>query len=148
MRGPVITTDMVAEIRRLLGDGHSMRTVADMLGISRSSVKKYQTEDAIERRNVTIARTNQTYRERQRAERRNGSPPAHMAIRTASPIVRELFEEMWRQGLKQHEIARRIGVSHNVLTLWKKGRTGPSMFSAQAMADVLGYELVLQKRDV
>lgn len=145
MRGPMITPEQVVEIRRLLSEGHSMRTVATMLDISRSSVKKYKTEEAVDRRRAVVARSNQNRVTRQRAQRRSGSPPGRLVIRTASPIVRALFEEMWRQGLKQADVAEKIGVSHNVLTLWKKGKTGPSLFSIEAMAQVLGFTLTLSR---
>ena len=50
MRGPVIEPEMVQRIRRLLDEGMTQRGVAAVLGISRSSVKKYQSQEAVDRR--------------------------------------------------------------------------------------------------
>lgn len=145
MRGPVIEPETVQRIRRLLDEGMTQRGVAAVLGISRSSVKKYQTEEAVDRRRTVVARSNRNALERHRAERRNASPPGRLQIRTASPIVRALFEEMWRQGLRQADVAEKIGVSHNVLTLWKKGKNTPALYSIEAMAQVLGFTLTLSR---
>lgn len=145
MRGPVITPDMVQRIRKLLAEDLSQRAVAATLGISRSSVKKYQTEEAVERRRVIAARSSRAFEERRREARRKAAPPEHLAIRTASPIVRMLFEEMWRQGLKQADVAKRIGVHPNIMTSWKKGVNAPSLFSVEAMAQVLGFTLTLSR---
>lgn len=147
MRPPVITADQVATIRRLLAGGHSQRNVAEVLNISRASVKKYQTEEAIDRRRDIAAKANAKATSTIRQRRRKAPPPDHQAIRTASPIMRQLFEEMWRQGLRQADVGKQIGVSHNALTLWKKGHTGPSLFSVEAMAQVLGLALVLKPRE-
>jgi transcriptional regulator with XRE-family HTH domain len=145
MRRPVITAVQVEEMRRLRGDGLSFRQIAAIVGVSRETVKKYQSDQNVERKRVADRRATRRHAER---SRQHGEPKGIHTIKTASTVVRALLLEAWRQRIPQQELAKRIGVSHSVVTLWKKGKAGPSMLSVEAMADVLGYELVLQKRDV
>lgn len=76
-------------------------------------------------------------------KRRVDEPTGHNAIRTADPILRELFGVMHRRRIKMKDMADRIGRSHVALTHYKKGTTTPTMLDVIAIARELGYEVKL-----
>lgn len=147
MRGPPITADQVAEIRRLLAEGHSRRAVAALVGVSRASVDKYRSTDAVERRRAVSIRTEQKRKQARKEQSRSKAPPEHLAIKTAVPLLQELFDIAWKQGTRQQDIAAAARVSPGAVQNWKKGKADPTLRNLEAVADVLGYELVLKPRE-
>lgn len=147
MRGPPITAAQVTEIRRLLSEGHSRRAVAALAGVSRASVDKYRSAEAVERRQAVSVRMEQKRKQARKERARAKAPPEHMAIKTAVPLLQELFDIAWRQGARQRDIAAAARVSPGAVQNWKKGKTDPTLRNLEAVADVLGYVLVLKPRE-
>ncbi len=79
--------------------------------------------------------------------KRPPEPTGRNAIRTADPVLRELFAVMHRRRITMKSLAPRIGRSAVALSHYKKGTTTPSMLDVIAIADELGYELVLKPRE-
>lgn len=65
---------------------------------------------------------------------------------TASPIVRELFDVIDRLGLTYQEVSNRSGVSRPTLTRYKHGKHSPRVLDIEDIAQVLGYELKLERK--
>ncbi len=65
--------------------------------------------------------------------------------RTADPLVRALYDEMIRLQATYAEIAKVSGVSPETLRNdWKDG-TNPSLSNFRAVAEALGFSLVLRR---
>ena len=70
-------------------------------------------------------------------------PTGRNEIRTADPILRRLFEIMYRSGIRNCDMAKRIGVATQTISRMKKGVTTPTITTVNAMAQILGVRLVL-----
>jgi transcriptional regulator with XRE-family HTH domain len=151
-RHRAITDDVVAEIHRLREGGMTQRQVAEKLKISKSAVVIYDSEKAVE----AYQRRKREAVERRKAARMKPREPkekvrkldSRNAIVTGEPLIRQIFDEMWDQRVTQEDVAAKAGVSWNVLSRWKKGHNDPRLSLFKAVAEVLGYEIVLRKRDV
>lgn len=72
---------------------------------------------------------------------------SHIPIRSASKVVRHLLEILEESNMTYREMARRAGViGINAPTRWRRGLGTPSVYTAECIADVLGYEIVLVKK--
>lgn len=63
---------------------------------------------------------------------------------TVSPIVRQLVSIMDGSGSTYTQIAERVGVCRETLTLWKRGHRLPSLRDFETVAQALGYEIELR----
>lgn len=63
--------------------------------------------------------------------------------KTASPILRDVFDEMWRQGVRIDAMAYDMGRAAPRLTEWRNGRAEPGVMAVEEMALRLGYRLAL-----
>lgn len=72
--------------------------------------------------------------------------PVVLPTQHSHPLVRMLFEEAHRQRLPQKTWAARAGLSHDTLKDWKT-RSSPRLVNIEAAANVLGFELVLRRRE-
>ncbi len=72
--------------------------------------------------------------------------PVVLPTQHSHPLVRKLFEEAHRQRLPQKTWAVRAGLSHDTLKDWKT-RSSPRLVNIEAAANVLGFELVLRRRE-
>ena len=70
-----------------------------------------------------------------------GKKPA----RSASPLVRSLFDAIDRSGLSYRHIEERTGVSFVTLSRWKHGQNAPRWVDFENVAQVLGYEITLKE---
>lgn len=66
--------------------------------------------------------------------------------RTASPLVRALFDAIDRSGLSYRQIEERTGVTAVTLSYWKHGKNAPRWVDFENVAHVLGYEITIQER--
>lgn len=66
-------------------------------------------------------------------------------ITTASPITRQLFEIMDRDGKTQAGLAQDINVTPNAVTSWRTGDTSPYVINFELAVQAIGYRLVLIK---
>jgi transcriptional regulator with XRE-family HTH domain len=66
---------------------------------------------------------------------------------TASKVVRELFDIIDRTDLPAAAVARETGCHRVSLSRWKHGLSSPTILDVEALAEVLGYELVLKPRE-
>jgi transcriptional regulator with XRE-family HTH domain len=151
-RTRAITEDVVAELRKLREAGMSQRQVAERLGISKSAVVIYDSPEALEayqRRKAEAVALRKEARALPRQPKEKLRKLDHrQTIAAREPLLRQVFDEIWAARLTQEEVAARAGVSWNVLTRWKKGHSDPRLSLFKAVAQTLGYELVLVKRDV
>lgn len=63
----------------------------------------------------------------------------------ASGVLRTLFAEMDRRDLVMGDFARRIPCHQQSLCRWRYGGTSPMIVQVEAIAQLLGYRLVLEK---
>jgi hypothetical protein len=61
-------------------------------------------------------------------------------------IVRDLFKIMTEQRLGVRQVAKRSGVDGNTILTWRSSRV-PSTTNFEAVANALGYELQLVRRE-
>lgn len=67
--------------------------------------------------------------------------------RTASPVIRQLIDEIDRTGLSGREIERDAGVSRVTISRWRHGRGSPRITDFEAVARYLGYRLKLESAE-
>lgn len=79
-----------------------------------------------------------------RAQHRKGRP--NLPILTASAVIRELLTILIQQKLSYQTIAKRAGFGQNAPGRWARGFGAPNILTAEALAEVLGYEIVLRKK--
>lgn len=68
-------------------------------------------------------------------------------IRTASPILRELFELSEKLGVTQTEMANRSKIHPQQVSSIKAGRYEPGIMTVESLAHSLGYKLTLTVLD-
>lgn len=68
-------------------------------------------------------------------------------IRTASPILRELFEIAELQGMNLLYYAASMDKHPNQLSGYRTGKHEPGIMTVEEMADALGYKLTLTRLD-
>lgn len=68
-------------------------------------------------------------------------------IRTASPILRELFEMSERIGVTQIEMAKRSKIYQQQVSSIKAGKYEPGIMTVESLAHSLGYKLTLTMLD-
>lgn len=73
-----------------------------------------------------------------------GKKPA----RTASPVVRQLFEEIDALDIPYKEITARSGVHAVTLSYWKHGKNSPRWVDFENVAKAIGFSVVLQRDTV
>lgn len=71
--------------------------------------------------------------------------PQRVRPRTASPVVRQLFELARRNRVRIIDIATAMDMSPAGIHLWKSGGCTPDMMKVEAFADFLGYRITLEK---
>lgn len=71
--------------------------------------------------------------------------PQRSRPRTASPIVRELFEIARRDRVRIIDIANAMDMTSAGIHLWKSGGCTPDMMKVEAFAEFLGRRIVLEK---
>lgn len=72
-----------------------------------------------------------------RARARNIEP------RTSSPVLKEIFNTMVERNVTVKEMSRRINHHSNIVSLWRTGRSTPSILSVEEMAGQIGFRLAL-----
>ena len=75
-----------------------------------------------------------------------GKPGTSRGCRSAIPIVREMFAEADKRGLLNKEIATLAKVDPKVVTNLRKGSNYPVFSTIEAVADALGFRVVLEKK--
>lgn len=70
-------------------------------------------------------------------------------VRSATPVVRQLFALFDAHRLTDAAVMRRLKWERdtNYFRHWRAGRRDPSLRSLEAVADALGYELKLVKKE-
>lgn len=68
-------------------------------------------------------------------------------IRTASPILRELFELSERIGVTQTTMAERSKIYQQQVSSIKAGKYEPGIMTVESLAHSLGYKLTLTRLD-
>lgn len=74
-------------------------------------------------------------------------PCAKKPARTASPIIRQLFDRIDDAGVPGRELQRRSGVHHVTLSKWKHGTNAPRLTDFEAVAQAMGFSVVLVPLD-
>lgn len=86
----------------------------------------------------------------------NGRPPGHSGYalsgtkkpaRTSSKILKDLFGLIDASNMPAGALADCVGCHKVTLSRWKHGEATPTILDVEALAQVLGYELVLQRRE-
>ena len=67
-------------------------------------------------------------------------------ITNNNPVVRFLFEEMYRQQIHECDLAERVGFHRDTLRNWRT-RYQPRVSDLQDCLYYLGYELVVARKD-
>lgn len=65
---------------------------------------------------------------------------------SASPTVREIFEIIYRQRAVMMDVAITAGILPASLSNYKMGYNTPSIMTVEQIADALGYEVKLVKK--
>lgn len=63
--------------------------------------------------------------------------------RTASPVLRELFDILNDDPRSDVKIGKIVGVHPNVLSCWRGGQRSPTLINFENTAQTLGYRLTL-----
>lgn len=71
-----------------------------------------------------------------------------MAIRTKSPLQREIIDARVRAGLTQAELAAWIGTSQSTIARLESGLNSPSIKTLRKLAEVTGSRLVVRLDEV
>lgn len=68
-----------------------------------------------------------------------------VGARSASPVVRQLFETLRRRRIAIADAAAFMGMSSPGLAYWKSGRTTPRIDDIELLASLVGCEIVLKE---
>lgn len=71
-------------------------------------------------------------------------PPSRK--RPVHPFVHWVWTTINDQGKSQQDIAEASGVSASTLRRWRAGEREPSLAAIEAVANALGYSIVLRRR--
>ncbi|XHE14384.1 helix-turn-helix domain-containing protein [Agrobacterium deltaense] len=85
-------------------------------------------------------------RDAKRYREENPEPKGRNAIKTADPIIRELFLAAYRKGISRAEIARRVDRSETTVSYWKKNVRSLSTFDAVIFAHAVGCEIIVRDK--
>jgi transcriptional regulator with XRE-family HTH domain len=72
-------------------------------------------------------------------------PEKKKPLRTATHVVRELFEVLDADGRSYRSICDKAGLSHVSLSHWRSGKATPRMADFENFIQVIGYRLTLEK---
>ena len=70
----------------------------------------------------------------------------HSAPNNSHRLVRELVDRMNDERVTRHHLTVKAGVGKDVIRDWTHRRFTPRLENLEACLQVLGYELVIQKR--
>ncbi|WP_336801771.1 helix-turn-helix domain-containing protein [Kaistia sp. MMO-174] len=62
-----------------------------------------------------------------------------------SPIIREIFDELDRQGVPYSAAGKRAGLGGPQLSQWKHGLRAPRLDDIEALVQACGFRLRLEK---
>ncbi|MER9436730.1 helix-turn-helix domain-containing protein [Mesorhizobium sp. M0618] len=65
-------------------------------------------------------------------------------IRTASPVLKQVFMEMHLQGVTQNAIAECLNSTQSRVSEWSQGKVEPGVMTVEAICRRLGYRLALE----
>lgn len=68
-------------------------------------------------------------------------------IVTASKTLSGLILALHEQKLSYREVAKRAGFGLNAPTRWARGINAPNILTVEALAEVLGYEIILRRKE-
>lgn len=74
-------------------------------------------------------------------------PGTKKPARTASHVIKELFDAIDASGKSASSIAYPAGIHHITLSYWKHGARSPRLTDVENVAQVLGYRLKLEPLD-
>jgi len=77
----------------------------------------------------------------------NGRGKPRKPVRSALPVMRDLFRIVDRTGLSYEALAKKAGCHKQSLTNWRRGEYSPYLQQFENMATALGYEIVLRKKE-
>lgn len=75
------------------------------------------------------------------------TPAMKKPARSASKLVRDLFDAIDDTGLSAGAISTRTGVHSVTLSNWKHGKGAPRLTDFENVAQALGYRVVLLRAD-
>lgn len=78
--------------------------------------------------------------------RKRGPSTIKVPTGGVSPVVKLIFEEMRRQGVRYQDIEDKSGVQRTTLKAWRS-KNAPSLTNIIAVLDVLGWDFVPIPRD-
>lgn len=67
-------------------------------------------------------------------------------VRTASKTLQQIFGIMERQEVTQRSMAKGLKTDKAQMQKYKRGDQTPNILRVEEMADLLGYELVLRRK--
>jgi len=73
--------------------------------------------------------------------------PSRGPLKPKHPLTRELFEELQRQGWSVAEVEKKLLYSRGLMNKWASGELGMRLVSFVDMANFLGYDVKLVRRD-
>lgn len=85
--------------------------------------------------------------------RPKGSPDGHKRVRrgvmpkSASSTLRQLFWRLDRSGMTMYELADAARMLPTSLSYYRHGVQTPNIMKVEELADILGYELKLVKKE-
>lgn len=68
-------------------------------------------------------------------------------VRAASPILKEIFEEMTKRGIRVQDMADQLCKASSRVSEWRRGKAEPGIMVVEEMASALGCRLVLEKTE-
>lgn len=73
-------------------------------------------------------------------------PMNYKEARTASEVLRALFTIAEQKRIYQKTLAKEIGVYYQTIQKYRMGHSSPDILTVEALANALGYELTLRKK--
>jgi len=70
---------------------------------------------------------------------------APRAARTASKLLKVMFDHMDAHGITQAWLAEAIGMHRNRMVEYRKGSVTPSVMVVEEMAEVLGFSIEIRR---
>jgi ribosome-binding protein aMBF1 (putative translation factor) len=71
--------------------------------------------------------------------------PDRYPVRSASPVLKTLFNAMHNRGITVEQMAASIKRPPSTVTQWRTGKASPRIVDVEEIAHTLGFEITLIK---
>lgn len=72
---------------------------------------------------------------------------SHWYVRTKDPVIARMFREFIDLDISSKDLAAKLGVGDDTIRRWKHGLNYPNSQHMANMAQLLGYEVTLTRKE-